>query len=298
MIIWAVSTLVVLLIGFSTVLDIVEITDARELYSYVPLVPLVSVYCAWLGRSGSQENPDRKSRSLVRSPRLLPVVLVGLGLWAWGSFSATPFRVSRLIDIHLMVATIGLVIALAGVAGVTLGGKTLRRQWFPFAYLLFAAPMPDLWVERIVDWLMWRSADCVEGLHQLFSQIYFREGTTFVTPALPFTVAPECSGIDSTYALLMTAGLASFLFVSNPASRVIILLSVLPIAILRNGLRIFTISMVCNYVDPAAIDGAIHKQGGKPFFALSLIPLFLIVWLLKKLESRKKRDRATETTSM
>lgn len=277
-------------------LDIVEITEVRELYSYVPLVPLVALYAAWWGR-GAAPGPSASggSGSSTRIGATAAVVL-GVSLWAWGTFSAESFRESRVIDVHLMMATLGLVGALTGIAGLTLGRATLERNWFSFTYLLFAVPLPDPWVSSIVDWLMWRSADCVEGLMRMTSQLYYREGTTFITPALPFTVAPECSGIDSTYALLMTAGLAAFLFVSHPGLRVILLLAVVPIAIARNGLRIFTISIFCNYIDPAAIDGSIHKEGGKPFFALSLIPLFLLVWLFKKLESRKRKSAHLETT--
>jgi hypothetical protein len=57
------------------------------------------------------------------------------------------------------------------------------------------------------------------------------------------------------------------------------------LAILRNGFRVFVIGELCVHVSPSMIDSPIHRKGGPIFFALSLIPFFLFLVLLRKLDS-------------
>jgi hypothetical protein len=61
---------------------------------------------------------------------------------------------------------------------------------------------------------------------------------------------------------------------------------VIPLAILRNGLRIFIIGQLCVRVSPGMIDSYVHRHGGPIFFAMSLIPFFLLLVILRKSESK------------
>ena len=61
---------------------------------------------------------------------------------------------------------------------------------------------------------------------------------------------------------------------------------VIPLGILRNGFRILVIGLLCVHVGPHMIDSPIHHQGGPFFFALSLVPLFLLLWWLRRQEQR------------
>ena len=63
---------------------------------------------------------------------------------------------------------------------------------------------------------------------------------------------------------------------------------VIPLGILRNGFRVFVIGMLCVYVGPHMIDSPIHHRGGPVFFTLSLVPLFLLLWWLRRGEQRAK----------
>ncbi|PYK69698.1 MAG: hypothetical protein DME44_13670 [Verrucomicrobia bacterium] len=52
--------------------------------------------------------------------------------------------------------------------------------------------------------------------------------------------------------------------------------------LLRNGVRILTISLLCVHIGPQMINSVIHRRGGPFFFAASLIPLFLLLWWLRR----------------
>jgi exosortase/archaeosortase family protein len=101
-------------------------------------------------------------------------------------------------------------------------------------------------------------------------------------PGIVIQVAQECSGIRSSLVLFITSLLASYLFLKSPWRRAVLVSLVIPLAILRNGFRILVIGLLCVYVGPQMINSVIHHRGGPLFFALSLIPLFLLLWWLRK----------------
>jgi exosortase/archaeosortase family protein len=63
-------------------------------------------------------------------------------------------------------------------------------------------------------------------------------------------------------------------------------LFVIPLGILRNAFRILTISLLTIHWDPGVIHGPLHHRGGPVFFAISLIPFFGVLWVLKWAERR------------
>jgi exosortase/archaeosortase family protein len=67
--------------------------------------------------------------------------------------------------------------------------------------------------------------------------------------------------------------------------RALLVAFVLPLGIIRNGFRILTLGMLCVHIGPQMIDTPIHHYGGPLFFALSLVPLFVLIrWLSRQEE--------------
>jgi len=113
-----------------------------------------------------------------------------------------------------------------------------------------------------------------------------RHGAVFELPGIVLRVAQECSGIRSSWVLFITSVLASHLFLRKWGSRLALVAFVIPLGILRNGFRVFVIGLLCVYIGPHMIDSVIHHRGGPLFFALSLVPLFLLAWWLRRRERR------------
>jgi exosortase/archaeosortase family protein len=70
-------------------------------------------------------------------------------------------------------------------------------------------------------------------------------------------------------------------------------LFVIPLAILRNGFRIFVIGELCVHVSHDMINSWIHRKGGPVFFVLSLIPFFLLLAWLRKSEFKSQKGVKT-----
>jgi len=65
----------------------------------------------------------------------------------------------------------------------------------------------------------------------------------------------------------------------------VLVAAVIPLGILRNGLRIVFIGLLCVHGGPEMINSIFHRRGGPPFFVLSLIPLFFLLWWLRRGET-------------
>ena len=91
--------------------------------------------------------------------------------------------------------------------------------------------------------------------------------------------------------LLIVSVVTGYLFLRSPLKRTLLTLAVIPLALLRNGFRIFVIGELCVHVGPEMLDSPVHHRGGPIFFALSLIPLFLLLRFLMKREPPAAKPR-------
>ena len=168
---------------------------------------------------------------------------------------------------------------------------------FPMGFLIFLTPLPD----QAVDWMesgsKLASAEVASWFFVLSGTPAFREGTFFQLPGIVIQVAQECSGIKSSWVLFITSLVAGYLFLTKPWSRALLVGAVIPLGVLRNGFRIMVIGLLCVHVGPDMINSPLHRRGGPIFFVLSLVPLALILWLLRRRENGANRDRQRSGTA-
>jgi exosortase C (VPDSG-CTERM-specific) len=175
---------------------------------------------------------------------------------------------------------------LAAGAFLLLGTKFMRTLAFPAAFLVFMIPLPSVALDWIEIFLQHASADAAALLYAGTGTTVYREGLVFRLPGLSIQVAQECSGVRSTWVLFITSFVAANWFLRSTWTRATLVLIVIPLAILRNGFRILTISLLTVHVDPGIINSPLHHRGGPIFFVLSLIPFFGILWLLRRQERK------------
>ena len=157
---------------------------------------------------------------------------------------------------------------------------------FPIAFLIFMVPLPDAAVNWLENASMLASAEAAALYFSLAGTPLVRTGTVFELQGIVIRVAQECSGIRSSWVLFIASLLASHVFLRTRWRRIVLVAFVIPLGILRNGFRILVIGLLCVHVGPHMINSVIHRRGGPFFFALSLVPLFLLVWWLRRQEQR------------
>lgn len=249
-----------------------------ELYSYTLLVPATSVFLIWWKRSAQIRHGLPLPAAWAVGCFLGAATLLGAMLLAPHDLGASP------IQNRVAVQILALVLLFVGACSLCLTRDSMRAYAFPLAFLAFAAPLP-LAVENDLETLLQHgSAAVAESLFHLIGTPVYRDGTLFTLPNFKMQVAPECSGIHSTIALFLTSLAAGCLFLRRWWSRTILFAVVLPLALVRNGFRVTTIGELCVREGPQMIDHYIHHHGGPIFFALSLIPFGIILYLLVRLD--------------
>ena len=118
-------------------------------------------------------------------------------------------------------------------------------------------------MDKIIFLLQSASAEVSYVYFKLIGIPIYREGFVFHLPGVSVEVAKECSGIRSSIALFITSILAGHLFLKTGWKKGILAVSIIPIAILKNGVRIVTLSLLGAYVDISFLtDSLLHKKGG------------------------------------
>lgn len=181
--------------------------------------------------------------------------------------------------------------------GMSYGRLAGSKALFPLSILLAIAPLPNPWLDATVRFLQQGSALATGWLFSLAGVPFTREGLVFSLPKLDIEIARECSGIRSSLLLLICAFVLGHLFLRSAWTKTTLALAVIPFTIVKNGLRIFTLSLLGMYVDDSFLTGRLHRNGGVLFFALAFAALFGTVKLLHRLEpSRPSSDTTPRPT--
>ena len=253
-----------------------------QLYSHILLIPFIAGYLVWLKRGHFTTNPA-PALSLAFVPLVIALTLLA---FYWGRFHLG-WVFAR--EDYLAIMTISFVLFLVSCCLVVLGRENVRLLAFPITFLFWMAPFPVAVRNAIEAFLQHGSADAAYLFFKASGMPVLRHNTHFQLPGFSMEVAPQCSGIHSSIVLFISALLAGHLLLRLRWTRAVLVLTVIPLALLRNGFRIFTLGQLCVQLDPGYIESDLHRRGGPIFFVLSLIPFFLLLFVLRKLERRKLR---------
>lgn len=276
---------VLLVLVFSLPLyELARFAAASDLYSYILLVPFVSAYLVWLqwDKLPAFAGPARLPATSLFCGGLIVLAVYPLTRHAGFSWPEDDFLALMMIAFFLLF--------ISGSCWF-LGGEIVRSLAFPIGFLIFLVPLPSFVLNGIEAFLQQGSALAAESFFQVAGATFFRTDLIFQLPTITLEVAPECSGIHSSLVLFITSLVAGKLFLRSPLKRTVLALAVIPLALVRNGFRVFVIGELCTHIGPQMIDSPIHHRGGPLFFALSLIPFFLLLFFLRKSERFHKTTK-------
>jgi len=165
------------------------------------------------------------------------------------------------------------------------GFDSFRAAIYPLCCLFLMIPLPSSCMDRAAQLLQHASAATSYGILRMTAIPVLRHGMVFSLPGLDFEVAPECSGIHSSLALMMVAIVAGFIFLGSGWSRAALIALTVPIAIIKNSIRIAAIAFLAARVDRWFIDGPFHhRYGGLVFSAVAVVFFVLLLAGLQKIE--------------
>jgi exosortase len=209
----------------------------------------------------------------------LPLTLISSACAGAVAYSCVGSNCLSLQILTLVLVWISAFILIYGVAA-------FNKARFALLLLLLIVPIPDSVVDKTIFWLQAGSAAVSYWLLHLLGIPVMREGFILHLPALDLEVEKACSGIRSSLVLLVTTLVVGQFSLRSVWAKCILLLSIVPIVILKNGVRIVSIAMLSLYVNRAFLHGWLHKSGGIVFYLLGLLAMYPVLMGLRSLENR------------
>jgi len=256
--------------------------------SHIVLIPFISAYLLV---------SERKRIFVKNQPAIglgILVALVGLALyWAAAHFwsAATDGNPA------LSAATFSLVVTWVGLFVLSYGLVATRAAVFPLLFLLLMIPLPDRVLDKTIYLLQQGSTEIAYLLFKIAGVPVLRQGFVLTVPGFSIEVATECSGIRSSMALFITCLLAAHLFLRTSWKKVVLMLLSFPLALVKNGVRIATLTLLSMYVNPSFLSGSLHRDGGFAFFLLALAMILPVFLAFERSDAREFAKRDQEKTT-
>ncbi|NPU84694.1 MAG: exosortase [Syntrophaceae bacterium] len=256
--------------------DLFASSFKRDYHTLIPFIPLITIYLLYQKR---KEIRDKMQYSYKLGAAGVIAGVVGYAIVLFFGRGLNPNDYSTIVTLSSLVMLWGSFL-------FAYGRKAFTAALFPLLFLLFAVPVPAFIMNEIITFLQIGSTEFANLLLWVSQVPYYRDGFVFQLPGVIVEVAPQCSGIRSGLALFITALLAGYLFLDSWWRRVVLIVCVFPITMLKNGIRITTLTLLGAYVDPRILQSSLHREGGIPFFILALLLMAPILFFLKRREGK------------
>jgi exosortase len=169
------------------------------------------------------------------------------------------------------------------------GRRAFWQALFPICFLFGLVPLPNFMLNSVVRMLQYGSAAVARLLFVMSGIPAAQKGLLLHIPGLTLAVAPECSSIRSSSILVVITMVLAQLFLHSPWKKAVLVAASIPLAIAKNGLRIFVLGVLATQVDPRFLTGRLHRQGGIVFFLIALAAIFLLLRIMGYWEAKNAK---------
>jgi exosortase len=265
------------LVFYKTLSTLIQYSLRNDSSSHIILIPLIALFLIYM------ERPRIFSITHMSVGPGVGLALVGITLFSLVSRSSFP----RDGNWQLSLQTVAVLLVWAGGFLLCYGFLAFRAAAFPLLFLSLTIPLPDVILERATYALQAGSTEITYLIFQIFGTPVSRHGFLLSVPGVTIEVAKECSSIRSSIALFITCLLAAHLYLRTGWKKFVVVVLALLLSVVKNGIRIATLTLLSLYVNPGFLNGKLHQQGGFLFFLLALLillPIFL--WMEKSDKAR------------
>jgi exosortase len=257
----------------------------KDEYSYILIIPLLAATIVYMERKTIFQRTffDVPLAALFLVSALLtlcPVMLLGK------NWSQTD-RLAGYICALILYWTAGF--------ALLFGRRAFRLSRFAMLFLFLTIPLPGFLSNHLIHLLEKGSAEISAVIFDLTGVPYLRDGLTFHLAKVNIEVAPQCSGIRSSMALLILALLVAHFALHSFWRQTVLVVAGICVMIVKNGIRIVTLTLLASYVDPSFLHGRLHHDGGVLFFLLGLLMLLPCLWFLQR--SEKAIEKIEDTSA-
>jgi exosortase len=244
-----------------TMFEVGQFSWTTEQGGHGPIVLATGLWLLW--REVKSSNAPRRPGNLVVGLLSLTALL-------------SIYLVSRITGI-LEIEALAMYGALIMGAYLLFGGALLRSIWFPLLYLALTLPPPDSVVAAVTQPIKIAISEWAVDLLYALGYPIASSGVTIQIAQYEMLVAAACAGLNSIISLGAICLFYGYLrHRTNFAAFAVIALSVIPIAIFSNFIRVIILILITYYLGEAAAQGFLHDFAGLTMFAVALLTVFVI----------------------
>lgn len=268
-----------------------SLASTNESYTHILLILPLSAALIYLDAKQDSKYINSNPPQVDQQPSSrISVVLLLLAFTIscyarWGIRAASE-------DVRLSLGMFALVTWWIASVLMCFGVNTFRLFLFPLCFLFLIVPIPDFALSWIVEFLQQQSASTSRIMFHAIGVPVTQHGIVLSIPNLDIEVARECSSIRSSLMLVVTTLVLAHLFLRSWWRKVVLVAAAIPLSVAKNGLRIVTIGELGTRVDRSFLTGKLHHHGGILFFALSVVAVSVLLWMLWRTE-HQTADAAT-----
>jgi exosortase len=173
------------------------------------------------------------------------------------------------------LASVSMVIFLWGVVIFLFGYTIFRISLFPLMIVFFMIPVPSQIISVLTVPLQLIVTSASVWLASMIGIPIIHEGNIIIMSLGTFEVVQACSGLRSIMTMLILGLLMGYLMLQSNILRGILLTLAIPIAVVVNILRVFTLIAIFHYLAVDLSKGASHTVLGLSVFGIAF-GLFLL----------------------
>lgn len=242
-----------------------------------PLIMIASAWLAW------------RQRGAVARAERRPAYIAG---WMTLILGLATMAVSRSQDLLVIESATQTLILLAVVL-LAYGWGAARALAFPLAFLLFSVPPPGWALDAVTVPLKGMVSDVVAATLYALGYPVAQNGVIIMVGPYELMVKDACSGMNSIFALSAIGVFYIHEFVKkSPVRTALLLISIIPITVLANFLRVMALVLTTYYAGADAAEGLFHDMTGILLFIVAIILFFAVDGILLGIASLWKLKAA------
>ena len=244
-----------------TMFQVGEFNWTTEQGGHGPIVLATGLWLLW--RELKSSPAPRKPGNLWFGSIAVAVLLAVYGI----------SRITGILEIEALAMYGAIIMG----AYLLFGGTLIRSIWFPLLYLALTLPPPDSVVAAVTQPIKIAISEWAVSLLHFLGYPIASSGVTIQIAQYELLVAAACAGLNSIISLGAICLFYGYLrHRTNFAAFAVIALSVIPIAVFSNFIRVLILILITYYLGEAAAQGFLHDFAGLTMFAVALFTVFVI----------------------
>ena len=205
---------------------------------------------------------------------------------------ASSMRYVSGLAVEWFTMRLSMLLALMGLVVFWYGIRQVLHWWLPATLLLLSIPLPEVVLGSLALPLQFRASQLGAALLEWRHIPVHLAGNVIHIPGRSLFVTEACSGLRSLASLISLGVLIGGLWLRSPVSRILLVLSAIPVAMFLNGVRVFLTGFLVYFVDPKLGEGFMHLTEGWIIFVIAFAVLGGFAWVALRIESLFTRRAA------